>query len=70
MRISKEHADKYAREFRAGLNKAAKDGLIHEFWFAAGKYTVGFKLLVNKPKSKRDLCFTDCPSHGSTSGWR
>lgn len=56
MRIPKEHADRFTRAFRAGLNKAAKDGIAHEFWFgAAGKYEVGFMIVVNKPGSKRGL---------------
>lgn len=63
MRIEKQHADKFAREFRSTLNKAARDGLTHEVWFATTKYTVGFKLLVNKPTgeigSDRTLCHGD-----------
>lgn len=66
MRIPKERADFMARKFRATLNRAAKDGLIHESFFyigvedEKGSHTIHFAVEV---KSNSSECF-DC--HGKT----
>ena len=47
MRLPKDVADRMARKFRAELNKAAKDGLVHacHYWLE-DKTTISFEVTV------------------------
>ena len=46
MKIDKDLAEKMARQFRAEMNKAARDGLIHESYFYTGKFKIHYAVEV------------------------
>ena len=61
MRLSKDLVDKMTRSFRAELNKAAKDSLIHEnFYYKNEKTVIHFAVEVKpNPNSAIDRTWVD-----------